>query len=77
MDKAKLQYNQIKNKPKLKGKSKAEDPILALEAEIEELKTEATVTKTKYVIPGKGGGRSREIPNWMKNPHNNGKICKE
>ena len=71
MDKAEVQYNDIKDKLKFKGNSKVEDPILELKAEIEELEAEATVTKTKYVVPGKGSGNSHEITNWIKNPPNN------
>ena len=77
MDKAEVKYNNIKDKIKFKGNSKLEDPILALKAEIEELKAASTVTKKKYVVPGKGGGRSHNIPNRMKNPPKNGKIHKE
>ena len=71
IDREKVKYNDIKDKLKFKGKSKLEDPILELKAEIEELKAEATVTKTKYVVPGKGSGKSHEITNWIKNPPNN------
>ena len=77
MDKAEINYNDLKDKIKFKGNPKAEVPILALNAEIEELKDAATSTKTKYVVPGKFSDRSRKIPNWMKTPPKNGKTSNE
>ena len=74
MDKLEINYNDLKDKIKFKGNPKAEVPILALNAEIEELKDAATSTKTKYVVPGKGSGRIQDITNWMKNTPKNGKL---
>ena len=53
MVKSDLKYNKIKDKPKFKGNSKLEDPLLALKAKIEELKAAATVTKTNMLIQEK------------------------
>ena len=71
MDKTEIKYNRIKDKLNFKGKTKVEDPILALKAEIEEFRAAATANKTKYVVPGKFRSRSHEISNLIKTPPNN------
>ena len=63
MDKAEVKYGSIKDRLKLKGNSKVEYPILSLKESIEELKDMKTVTKTKYVVPGKVSGWSFKIHN--------------
>ena len=63
MDKAEVKYNYINDKIKFKGNSKVEYPILSLKESIEELKDMKTVTKTKYVVPGKVSGWSFKIHN--------------
>ena len=63
MDKAEINYNDLKDKLKSKGNSKVEDLILALMAEIEELKSVAIDTNTKYVVTRKGSGSGCEIHN--------------
>ena len=76
MDKAEVKYNEIKDNLKFKEKYKVEDPIIALKYEIDELKAAAIFTKTKYVVPGKVGERSRDITNWTKTPPKNEKLYK-
>ena len=71
-EKEEFKYNKLKDKVMFKVKSRVEYPVLALEAEIEDIKS--TVTKTKSLNPGKGGGRNHEIPKWMKSPPKDGKY---
>ena len=50
-NKVEIKYNELKDKTNFKGNSTVEDPILALKAEIQELKAAATATKATYVVP--------------------------
>ena len=74
MYKAEIKYNNIKETLKLKGNSKAEDPILELKYEIKELKAVAKATNTKCVVPEKGSGRYHDITYRMNIPPKNGKL---
>ena len=76
MDKSEVKYDKIMDKLKFKGYSRIEDPILELKPEIEELKAAVNVTKTKYIVPGKGSIRSHDVTNWMNTTPKNGKLYK-
>ena len=77
MDKEEVNYDKHKDKLKFKVKSTVEDPLLALKAEIEELKTASKSTKTKDFVTEKGSIRSCEITNRVKNTLKNEKLYKE
>ena len=76
MDKSEVKYNNPKDMLKLKVNSKLEDPIFALNYDIQGIKSAATVTNTKYNVPGKGSVRRHEINNSIKTSSKNGKLYK-
>ena len=59
VDKAEIDYNEIKDKLKLKVNSMVEYPILALKSEIEELKAATEATKKKICCSCKGQRQER------------------
>ena len=75
MEKAEFKYKNIKEKVNFKVNTKVQDPILALKAEIDNIK--AAVKKTKEFGTGKANRQSRETPKWTKTYPKYGKISKE
>ena len=62
MDKAEVNYNDLKDKLKTREKTNVEDPILTLKSGIKELKAVATITKKHILFQERAKTGSMRLP---------------